>query len=266
MSDQIKDLNTIPFTMVHNFMLEHGGCFFDDPIEAYIYLYLKRRAGSDNNAFPSLKRIATDCITSTTTVNRKLNILVKKHLLIKVPQTREDGGKASNLYHIAPVKLANETRGDGSNWFMGMVQIEGGAWFKLNYKEDTSFKKKPYLRNSGATHERNEDEKKEQKEKNNAAAAVKLLESKIGMKSNRFINLLNLFGERCSSDVMIFFAEIIAENPTKPVHVYEKKIAAWCKHSPEQDIEKIKNFEQAFNQPKKVASVITDYDDDFFKT
>lgn len=111
-------------------------------------------------------------------------------------------------------------------------------------------------------HDSNSTNEQEQKAYN----IINYLSDKIGIVPPDKIQVIEKFSTNCSEEVMFYFADVIAENPKRPGHVYEKKIAAWCRHSPEQDLEKIKTFEGAFGKPKPKSEIITDFTDDLFKS
>lgn len=99
--DHIVDETVIPFVMVQNILFDEGPRIFGDAVEAYIYMYLKRRAGQrGDNAYPSIKRIAKDCFCGITKAKNCINKLVEKGLIVKKNRTNESGGKTSNIYII----------------------------------------------------------------------------------------------------------------------------------------------------------------------
>lgn len=110
----------------------------------------------------------------------------------------------------------------------------------------------------------NHEQEKEKDQEQKAMKVVSHLSQKIGVVPADKSILIFKFASHCTEEVLLYFADIIAENPRKPSHVYEKKIAAWCRHSPEQDIEKIKAFESTFNKPKQKAVAAKEFTENMF--
>ena len=75
---------------------------FDDeeltPTQKLVYSCLCKYQGGNESCFPSRKTIALNCGISTSTVQRAVNVLVKKGYIVKTNRRRPDGGKTSNDY------------------------------------------------------------------------------------------------------------------------------------------------------------------------
>lgn len=63
-----------------------------------ILLALANYAGHDNQCWPSIKRIARECLLSERTVQYRLQMLSEAKILTIKPRTSEDGGPASNIF------------------------------------------------------------------------------------------------------------------------------------------------------------------------
>lgn len=65
-----------------------------------VFIYLADRSNKKNICWPGLKRIATDCRVSVSTVQRAIKELLQIGLLIKKPNYRENGSQTSNIYIV----------------------------------------------------------------------------------------------------------------------------------------------------------------------
>ena len=65
-----------------------------------VYIYLFNRRDSENKAWPSIKRIASDLSLSENTVRRAIKDLEKNGLLRKEYAFRENGSYTSNRYYL----------------------------------------------------------------------------------------------------------------------------------------------------------------------
>ena len=72
--------------------------------EKLVYLYLCRRANSENKAWPSYQRIADDCGFSRKTVIEVIKKLINKSLLKKNTRSNPSTGNyTTNEYTLLPV-------------------------------------------------------------------------------------------------------------------------------------------------------------------
>lgn len=63
-----------------------------------IYRYLRYRQGTNENSYPSHKRIAEDTKCSVSTVKRAIEELIKAGHIEKINRRRPNGSKTSNVY------------------------------------------------------------------------------------------------------------------------------------------------------------------------
>ncbi|WP_179070082.1 hypothetical protein [Nostoc sp. C052] len=116
-------------------------------MEAFrVYSHLCRRAGCDNNAFPSYKSIGEACFrgsfpaSSTETLRQKaiaaVSELVSWNLITKTPKTKSNGSVSSNLYQltdiddwfISPTKQSSLIRGKNSGSSGGILGVVLGGY------------------------------------------------------------------------------------------------------------------------------------------
>ena len=65
-----------------------------------VYMYLRDRADTEGKCWPGINRIAADLGLSRSTVKRALGDLEKGGWLTRVPRSRENGSRTSNLYFL----------------------------------------------------------------------------------------------------------------------------------------------------------------------
>lgn len=87
-----------PFIMVYQDFLESD--LLDNYYQKLVYIYLKKFADSNNQCFPSIKRLSSLTKIGTTKVKQTLAELEEKGVISKVNRNRLDGGKTSNLYTL----------------------------------------------------------------------------------------------------------------------------------------------------------------------
>lgn len=87
-----------PFIMVYQDFLESD--LLDDYYQKLVYIYLKKFADSNNQCFPSIKKISSLTKIGTTKVKQTLAELEEKGVISKANRNRSDGGKTSNLYTL----------------------------------------------------------------------------------------------------------------------------------------------------------------------
>lgn len=87
-----------PFIMVYQDFLESD--LLDDYFQKLVYIYLKKFADSNNQCFPSIKKISSLTKIGTTKVKQTLAELEEKGVISKANRNRSDGGKTSNLYTL----------------------------------------------------------------------------------------------------------------------------------------------------------------------
>ncbi|MBD2535649.1 hypothetical protein H6G97_42285 [Nostoc flagelliforme FACHB-838] len=116
-------------------------------MEAFrVYSHLCRRAGCDNNAFPSYKSIGEACFrgsfpaSSTETLRQKViaavSELVSWNLITKTPKTKSNGSVSSNLYQltdiddwfVSPTKQSSLIRGKNSGSSGGILGVVLGGY------------------------------------------------------------------------------------------------------------------------------------------
>lgn len=87
-----------PFIMVYQDFLESN--LLDNYYQKLVYIYLKKFADSNNQCFPSIKKLSSLTKIGTTKVKQTLAELEEKGVISKVNRSRSDGGKTSNLYTL----------------------------------------------------------------------------------------------------------------------------------------------------------------------
>lgn len=87
-----------PFIMVYQDFLESD--LLDNYYQKLVYIYLKKFADSNNQCFPSIKRLSSLTKIGTTKVKQTLAELEEKGVISKENRSRSDGGKTSNLYTL----------------------------------------------------------------------------------------------------------------------------------------------------------------------
>lgn len=87
-----------PFILIYQDFLESE--LLDNHYQKLMYIYLKKFADNNNQCFPSIKKLAELTKIGTTKVKQTLVELEEKGIISKVPRSRSDGGKTSNLYTL----------------------------------------------------------------------------------------------------------------------------------------------------------------------
>ncbi len=87
-----------PFIMLYHDFLESD--VLDNYYQKLIYIYLKKFADSNNQCFPSIKKLSSLTKIGTTKVKQTLVELEEKGIISKKNRSRSDGGKTSNLYTL----------------------------------------------------------------------------------------------------------------------------------------------------------------------
>lgn len=87
-----------PFIMVYQDFLESD--LLDNYYQKLIYIYLKKFADSNNQCFPSIKKLSNLTKIGATKVKQTLVELEEKGVISKANRSRADGGKSSNLYTL----------------------------------------------------------------------------------------------------------------------------------------------------------------------
>ena len=87
-----------PFILVYQDFLESD--LLDNYYQKLVYIYLKKFADSNNQCFPSIKRLSSLTKIGTTKVKQTLAELEEKGVISKVNRNRSDGGRTSNLYTL----------------------------------------------------------------------------------------------------------------------------------------------------------------------
>lgn len=87
-----------PFIMVYQDFLESD--LLDNCYQKLIYIYLKKFADSNNQCFPSIKKLSSLTKIGSTKIKQTLAELEEKGVISKVNRNRSDGGKTSNLYTL----------------------------------------------------------------------------------------------------------------------------------------------------------------------
>lgn len=98
MTTAVKTTNIRPFMMIH------FDCFdskvFDNQSQRTVYMTLKQFADSNNQCFPSVKKIASVALICVRKVQSTLRELQNKFLIGIEERFRADGSQTSNLYTI----------------------------------------------------------------------------------------------------------------------------------------------------------------------
>lgn len=90
------------FVMVYHDFLKSE--LLDNHYQIIIYIFLKMFANSNNQCFPSAKKLSQLTKIGITKVKATLNELEEKNIITKENRIRSDGGKSSNLYTIHDFK------------------------------------------------------------------------------------------------------------------------------------------------------------------
>lgn len=90
------------FVMVYHDFLKSK--LLDNHYQIIIYIFLKMFANSNNQCFPSAKKLSQLTKIGITKVKATLNELEEKNIITKENRIRSDGGKSSNLYTIHDFK------------------------------------------------------------------------------------------------------------------------------------------------------------------
>ena len=232
--DHIVDETVIPFVMVQNILFDEGPRIFGDAVEAYIYMYLKRRAGQrGDNAYPSIKRIAKDCFCGITKAKNCINKLVEKGLIVKKNRTNESGGKTSNIYIIvdlvAWLKILDgreTTMGDGRVATMGDGRETTIGRSPGDHKEDT-FKNKQSFKKSV---------REPAAEKSNSKTKTKTLDLIIAslqekgfkpINNSTFLGRLSQEYEAYGHDLITHLMEIAVEKKVRSFRYLDSILKAW---------------------------------------
>lgn len=87
-----------PFVMIYQDFLESE--LLDNHYQKLVYIYLKKFADSNNQCFPSIKKLSGLTKIGTTKVKQTLVELEEKGVISRDTRNRSDGGKTSNLYTL----------------------------------------------------------------------------------------------------------------------------------------------------------------------
>lgn len=87
-----------PFIMVYQDFLESE--LLENQYQKLVYIYLKKFADSNNQCFPSVKKLSKLTKIGVTKIKQTLVELEKKGVIAKTNRSRSDGGKSSNLYTL----------------------------------------------------------------------------------------------------------------------------------------------------------------------
>lgn len=232
--DHIVDETVIPFVMVQNILFDEGHRIFGDAIEAYIYLYLKRRAGErGNNAYPSIKRIARDCMCGVTTVKNRIKKLDEKGLIVRKNRLNESGAKSSNIYVIVDlitwIKILDgreATMGDGRETTMGHSRETTIPRSRDDHKENT-FKNKQSFKKSVS---------KTEQEKSKSKPKTKTLDHLIAdfqakglraITNGTFLSRLEQEYPHYEHDLMVHLMEIAVEKKVRSFSYLNTILRAW---------------------------------------
>lgn len=107
MTATIQNTNKRPFTIIYDDCFESD--VFDNIYQKMVYMTLKKFANSNNQCFPSLKKIASVASISIRKVQETLKELRDKVLIGIKSQFRPDGGRTSNLYTIYDIAELHNT-------------------------------------------------------------------------------------------------------------------------------------------------------------
>lgn len=101
MTATIQNTSKRPFTIIYDDCFESD--VFDNIYQKMVYMTLKKFADSNNQCFPSLKKIASVVKISKRKVQETLKELRDKFLIGIKNRFKPDGGRTSNLYTIYDV-------------------------------------------------------------------------------------------------------------------------------------------------------------------
>lgn len=87
-----------PFIMVYQDFLESD--LLDNYYQKLVYIYLKKFSDSNNQCFPSIKKLSKLTKIGATKIKQTLAELEEKGVISKENRSRSDGGKTSNLYTL----------------------------------------------------------------------------------------------------------------------------------------------------------------------
>lgn len=87
-----------PFIMIYQDFLESD--LLDNYYQKLVYIYLKKFADSNNQCFPSIKKLSKLTKIGATKIKQTLAELEEKGVISKENRSRLDGGKTSNLYTL----------------------------------------------------------------------------------------------------------------------------------------------------------------------
>lgn len=87
-----------PFIMIYQDFLESE--LMDNYYQKLVYIYLKKFADSNNQCFPSIKKLSKLTKIGATKIKQTLVELEEKGVISKENRSRSDGGKTSNLYTL----------------------------------------------------------------------------------------------------------------------------------------------------------------------
>lgn len=96
-----KSTDQRPFVMAYHDFLKSG---LLDHYQIVIYIYLKMFADSNNQCYPSAKKLSKLTKIGITKVKSTIKELEEKYLITKEYRKRPDGGDTSNLYTIHDYK------------------------------------------------------------------------------------------------------------------------------------------------------------------
>jgi len=110
-NDTIQPTFTIPFTQVHNKVIDCTK--FQKPIDKLVYISLIRFAFQKGHAFPSLNKLAKMNISSENTIRSSLKRL-KQLRLVTIEERREGKQQFSNMYYIhdLPDEMLSESENE----------------------------------------------------------------------------------------------------------------------------------------------------------
>lgn len=87
-----------PFIMIYQDFLESE--LLENYYQKLVYIYLKKFADSNNQCFPSIKKLSKLTKIGATKIKQTLAELEEKGVISKENRSRSDGGKTSNLYTL----------------------------------------------------------------------------------------------------------------------------------------------------------------------
>lgn len=91
-----------PFVMVYHDFLKSK--LLDNHYQIVVYIFLKMFTDSNNQCFPSIKKLSKLTKISIGKVKTTINELEQKNIIIKENRIKSNGGKTSNLYTIRDFK------------------------------------------------------------------------------------------------------------------------------------------------------------------